>query len=192
MRMYALSLAAGVSVSVGCIVVPEGHVAYREPVVEAPVVEVDAPVLVPETYVWDGSEMVGVVNGSYVYLGPGNVWLVCEPFRFQRFHRWEGAHHDWREHAIRNEHYRDARRDHVQPRREVTTHQNPARVEPRREVTDTKHPNQVEPRQVEHQSASPVVQKPVPVKMQQPVPKPTTKPAAKQPEKTVTKDTSAH
>jgi len=75
-----------------------------------PIVAVDvapAPgVFVPETYVWDGFEFVGVVGADYVYLGPGGVWLRCEPWRLGRFHGWERGHADWRGHAIRNEHYR--------------------------------------------------------------------------------------
>ncbi len=75
-----------------------------------PVVAVEvapAPVVfVPETYVWDGFEFVGVVGADYVYLGPGGVWGRCEPWRLNRFHGWERGHADWRGHAIRNEHYR--------------------------------------------------------------------------------------
>jgi len=62
-------------------------------------------VFVPETYVWDGFEFVGVVGDDYVYLGPGRVWLRCEPWRLNRFHGWERGHGDWRGHAARNEHY---------------------------------------------------------------------------------------
>ncbi len=56
----------------------------------------------PESYVWDGVEFVGVVSDQYMYLGPGGVWLVCDPIRLDRFHGWEGSHADWRRTAIRN------------------------------------------------------------------------------------------
>lgn len=72
--------------------------------VEAPVVEV-APIgvgvaIVPEEYTWDGYEYVGIYGGQYVYLGPGGVWGVCEPWRLERFHGWERGHGDWRGHAF--------------------------------------------------------------------------------------------
>jgi len=86
-------------------------------VVPQPVVMAE-PVMVPEAYVWDGYEFVGFVGNQYFYLGPGNIWLVAEPFRLERFHGWERDHRDWREHAIRNEHYRTDHNGHVQPRHE--------------------------------------------------------------------------
>ena len=73
---------------------------YHEPVVVGPPPAVE---VVPEYYVWDGYEYVGVANGRYVYLGPGQVWRVCEPYRVQRFHEWERLHPDWTQNAIRNE-----------------------------------------------------------------------------------------
>lgn len=76
--------------------------------------------LVPDTCVWDGCENVGLVGGQYYYLGPGNLWLVAEPFRLDRFHGWEGGHADWRAHAVRNDRYRTDRNGHVQPRRNVS------------------------------------------------------------------------
>src|SRR3984885_14099734 len=77
------------------------------------------PVLVPDDYVWDGYEYVGLVGDQYYYLGPGNVWLVCEPFRLERFHGWESGHPDWRVHTIRNDRFRTDRNGHVQPRRDA-------------------------------------------------------------------------
>jgi hypothetical protein len=76
--------------------------------VAPPVVDVAPPVAevtvgVPDSYVWDGYEYVGVVGGQYMYLGPGDVWLACEPFRLERFHGWERGHPDWRRSAFRNE-----------------------------------------------------------------------------------------
>ena len=56
----------------------------------------------PDSYVWDGVEYVGVVGGQYMYLGPGEVWLVCDPVRLDRFHGWERGHPEWRRTAVRN------------------------------------------------------------------------------------------
>ena len=72
--------------------------------------------MVPDSYAWDGYEYVGFVGDQYYYLGPGNVWLFCEPFRLDRFHGWERGHVGWRDHAVRNDHYRTDRNGHVQPR----------------------------------------------------------------------------
>ena len=74
--------------------------------------------MVPDSYAWDGYEYVGFVGDQYYYLGPGHVWLFCEPFRLERFHGWERGHADWRSHAIRNDRYRTDRNGHVQPRRD--------------------------------------------------------------------------
>lgn len=121
-------MAAGLALVSGCVVEPNGTLGVQvptiaiappvvvappppvvvapAPVVVAPAVAVDAPVLVPETYVWDGYENVGFVNGVYVYLGPGDVWVNFEPWRLDRFHGWERDHPDWRDHAIRNDRFR--------------------------------------------------------------------------------------
>jgi hypothetical protein len=138
LRVFILSIAAGGFVS-GCVVEPNGSVAFRPFVVVAPApvyvapqpmvvvapppVEV-APVMVPDNYVWDGYEYVGLVGDQYYYLGPGNVWLFCEPFRLDRFHGWERGHADWRDHAIRNDRYRTDRNGHVQPRHDVRQEKN--------------------------------------------------------------------
>ena len=101
----------------GCVVEPDGRVGFQTGVVVAappPVVVVE----VPDDYVWDGYEYVGLVGGAYFYLGPGNVWLRCEPWRLERFHGWEREHADWREHAVRNDHYRNDSHGHYQPRHE--------------------------------------------------------------------------
>jgi hypothetical protein len=76
--------------------------------VQPPVVDVAPPVAevtvgVPDTYVWDGVEYVGYVGGACMYLGPGGVWVNCDPVRLERFHGWERGHPDWRRTAIRNE-----------------------------------------------------------------------------------------
>jgi len=98
----------------GCVVEPDGRVYVRPLVVAAqPPVVVDE---VPDDYIWDGYEYVGLVGGVCFYLGPGNVWLRCEPWRLDRFHGWERDHADWREHAVRNDHYRNDSHGHYQPR----------------------------------------------------------------------------
>ena len=87
--------------------------------VPAPVVVAPAPVVtvqaVPDSYVWDGTEYVGVVGSQYYYLGPGNVWLTLDGPRVARFHDWERGHADWRTHAIRNERYRRDAHGHEVP-----------------------------------------------------------------------------
>jgi hypothetical protein len=75
--------------------------------VSPPRVDVAAPdavvsVGVPDYYVWDGVEYVGMVGGTYMYLGPGGTWLVCDSVRLGRFHGWERGHPDWRRTAIHN------------------------------------------------------------------------------------------
>jgi hypothetical protein len=62
--------------------------------------------VVPDSYVWDGTEYVGVVGGQYYYLGPGNVWMTMDADRLHRFQGWQSAHADWRDHAIHNVKYR--------------------------------------------------------------------------------------
>ena len=107
----------------GCVVEPDGRVGFAPVVVAAPpppppVVVEPQPVVVevPDDYVWDGYEYVGLVGGVYFYLGPGSVWLRCEPWRFERFHGWEREHADWHAHAIRNDRYRNDSHGHYQPR----------------------------------------------------------------------------
>ena len=104
----------------GCVVEPNGQLAFQpfvvvapppvyvapRPMYVAPQLVVEEPVMIPESYVWDGVEFVGLVGDQYFYLGPGNVWLVAEPFRLERFHGWERDHRDWRDHATRNDIYR--------------------------------------------------------------------------------------
>jgi hypothetical protein len=79
-------------------------------VAPAPVVVAPAPAVtvavVPDSYVWDGTEYVGVVGDQYYYLGPGNVWMVMDPGRLDRFHVWLGGHPDWRSRATVNVNYR--------------------------------------------------------------------------------------
>lgn len=122
--------ASALAMMAGCVVEP-GRVVVRGPEIVAPapaVVVAPAPppppapvvVEVPDYYVWDGFEFVGYVGGSCFYLGPGNVWVTCEPFRVARFHDWEHVHADWRVRlAVRNDNYRRDRFGHEAPRREV-------------------------------------------------------------------------
>lgn len=112
-----LAAVGGLILSTGCIV--EGPPPPPGPVVVAPPPP-EPVVVVPDSYVWDGYEYVGVVGVDYFYLGAGNVWIRCEPYRLERFHSWERYHRDWRAHAIRNEHYRTpARAEHGAPRRDM-------------------------------------------------------------------------
>jgi hypothetical protein len=132
LNMCLLSVAVGgMALVSGCVIEP-GRVVYAPPVVAysppPPVVVETAPpvvyappvvVGVPDSYTWDGYEYVGVVGDQYFYLGAGNVWLVCDPFRLDRFHGWERGHPDWRVHAIRNDRFRRDAHGHQQPRRDV-------------------------------------------------------------------------
>jgi hypothetical protein len=125
--------AGGLMLVSGCVVEPNGTVGLQMPVVQftppviiapapAVVVEppvVEAPVMVPDTYVWDGYENVGIIGGQYYYLGPGDAWVVAEPWRLDRYHGWERGHPDWRDHAIRNDRYRRDAHGHEQPRRDA-------------------------------------------------------------------------
>ena len=88
----------------------------------APVVVVPAPAVtvavgVPDFYVWDGVEFVGVIGTQYVYLGPGDVWMVCDPVRLGRFHDWERGHADWRAHSTANVKFRSDANIHAAPMR---------------------------------------------------------------------------
>jgi len=117
-----LSTHAGVrfGFSVGLLLpVPVVVTAPVAPVVVAmppPAIEVAPPIVeVPETYVWDGVEFVGLVGDRYFYLGPGNVWLACDPVRLERFRGWERYHADWRNRAIHNDRFRTDAHGHFQP-----------------------------------------------------------------------------
>jgi hypothetical protein len=118
---YALMLpvvVGGLVLVSGCVVEPNGAVAFQPLVVApapvvvdagpppAPAVEVDVDV-VPDNYVWDGYEYVGVVGGGFYYLGPGNVWIVCDRDRLDRFNGWQRGHPDWRDHMVRNDRFRN-------------------------------------------------------------------------------------
>ena len=124
--MLSLTTVSLVLVS-GCVVEPNGSLAFQPlvvavapPVVYAPVPEPE--VLVPDTYAWDGYENVGFVGGQYYYLGAGDVWIVADSYRLDRFHHWEGGHPGWQDHAIRNDRYRRDSRGHAQPRHDQDKH----------------------------------------------------------------------
>jgi hypothetical protein len=106
----------------GCVVEPARRVvvvpAPSPPPAPAVVVVAPGTVIVPDDYVWDGYEYVGLVGDQYYYLGPGNFWIICDPVRLKRFHGWERLHSDWRSHAIRNDRYRNDSHGRFQPRRD--------------------------------------------------------------------------
>jgi hypothetical protein len=75
-------------------------------------------VIVPDYYVWDGDEYVGMVGDQYYYLGPGNAWIVLDPVRFHRFQIYVHDHPDWHGHMTHNVKYRNQDRDHDRDRAE--------------------------------------------------------------------------
>jgi len=88
------------------------------PVVASPVVVqpgISVNIGVPDSYVWDGSEYVGVIGDQYYYLGPNHAWLPLGSDRLAHFHDWERSNHDWRDHAIQNEKYRLDAQGHEHP-----------------------------------------------------------------------------
>jgi hypothetical protein len=115
-NVFALGLSSMVTLALalgsGCVVEPDGRVGVGV-VVAPPPVEVAT---VPDDYYWDGYEYVGFVGDQYYYLGPGNVWLVCDPVRLGHVHAWIGVHPDWRAHAMRNDRYRTDSHGHFHPR----------------------------------------------------------------------------
>jgi hypothetical protein len=72
-------------------------------------------VAVPDTYVWDGDEYVGMVGDQYYYLAPNEVWMPLNSDRAVFFHDWEKHHKDWVKQAIRNEKYRRDAQGHEHP-----------------------------------------------------------------------------
>ena len=71
--------------------------------------------MTPATYVYDGTEYVGMVGSQYYYLAPGNVWLPVDTTRLHRFQSWQMGHPDWRNHATRNVRYRNMGHMNPQP-----------------------------------------------------------------------------
>ena len=102
------SLAAPVLMT-GCVVAP-------------PYGEVSVDAVVPDYYCWDGYEYVGWVGDRYYYLGPGHVWVACDPVRVRRFNAWASVHPQWRARATVNVGYRVDAAGHSH-----SVHQAPAR-----------------------------------------------------------------
>jgi len=114
--LFGAASLASCTLIAGPFVVVQPPVVVVSPIVPAPAITVT--VGVPDEYVWDGYEYVGVVGGQYYYLGPDHVWLVLDAPRVARFHDWERTHADWRVHAIRNEQYRRDAHGHDVPFRD--------------------------------------------------------------------------
>jgi hypothetical protein len=64
---------------------------------------------VPDYYVWDGYEYVGVCGDRYVYWNGGG-WFICDAVILGRFHGWERYHAGWRRGAFRYHRGRDPHR----------------------------------------------------------------------------------
>ena len=98
------------------VIVRPPSVSIQIPVPPPPAVVITPVVdVVPDYYVWDGVEYVGVVGNTYVYLGPDHVWCPLPSARLVFFHDWERDHHEWREHAIENTRYRRDAHGHDHP-----------------------------------------------------------------------------
>ncbi len=100
----------GVGVQVQIVAPPPPVVTVQVP---APAVTVQ--IGVPDSYVWDGYEYVGLIGGQYFYLGADNRWIACDPVRLAHFQGWEKAHMDWRAHATANAKYRLDAQGHNHP-----------------------------------------------------------------------------
>ena len=101
-----IAIAIGISslATLNLVAGPRIGVTVQVPAPAPPPVTVETAV--PDYYIWDGYEYVGAVNGQYYYLGLGNAWILMDAPRLHRFNDWERHHEDWRNHEIRNEHYR--------------------------------------------------------------------------------------
>lgn len=105
---FVISLAAiafAVSLTNFCtaeVVIPSRGLPARTLQVVPPVTAV------PNSYVWDGRNYVGMVGHQYFYLGPGNVWTIMDtPATLSYFQGWERAHPNWQAHATPNVRYRN-------------------------------------------------------------------------------------
>lgn len=119
--LATLTLIAGPGVGV-VVQVPAPAVTVQVPAPPPPAVTVETTV--PDTYIWDGDEYVGVVGTQYFYLGAGNAWMPFDSVRVARFHDWERVHADWRDHAIRNDLYRHDAHGHEVVRHDDIGHDN--------------------------------------------------------------------
>ncbi len=96
--------AVAVLVNMAGCVMPDGRSVIPAPAIyvqPAPVVEVAPAVLAPEAYILVNGEYIGWYGDRYMYLGPGNVWIVCDDERLGRFHEWERHNPGYRQHAMR-------------------------------------------------------------------------------------------
>ena len=113
MNKTTVSLCGLVAVLVsGC------QVSFSPPVAS---VEVSAPAVevVPPTYVWDGYEYVGEVNGGFYYFGPGGVWIGADPIVLGRWHGYVDVHPDWRARVVFNDREHRLDREHHEGGRAV-------------------------------------------------------------------------
>ena len=112
LMVMPLKAGVGVRINIGVPVPPPPAV-----IVQAPPPPVTVEMGVPDYYVWDGYEYVGVIGTQYYYLGPGGVWLTLDASHQAHWHDWEKAHADWRIHATANVSYRmDANGHYVAPK----------------------------------------------------------------------------
>ena len=106
---YILSIAA-LGLALPCMAQPT--VVITPPAPPRVVVTAPAPVVVvPDYYVYDGDEYVGVIGDQYYYLGPDNTWIIMDPPRRHHFDVYERDHPDWHSHMTHNTKYRDMDRD---------------------------------------------------------------------------------
>ena len=70
---------------------------------------------VPDSYVWDGSEYVGMVGHQYYYLNSHKYWAPMSQPGMQRFDAYAKTHPNWKSHCIRNLNYRRDANGHVVP-----------------------------------------------------------------------------
>src|ERR1700739_1574564 len=50
----------------------------------------------PASVVWDGSDYVGQVNGTYYYLGPNNTWMPLDAARQHQLEQWQQINPYWK------------------------------------------------------------------------------------------------
>jgi hypothetical protein len=114
----ALPCAAGPTVIITAPAPPTVVITAPAPPPVTPVV------VVPDTYIYDGDEYVGVVGGQYYYLGPGGAWVVMDPVRVHRFQVYVHDHPDWHGHMVHNVKYRGVEHvpAHAQPVHDTHDH----------------------------------------------------------------------
>lgn len=100
--LLCLSSLAASALLTGCVVAP-------------PYGEVSVGAVVPDYYCWDGYEYVGWVGDRYYYLGPGQVWMTCDPVRVRRFEAWASVHPQWRAQATVNVRFHADAAEHSHP-----------------------------------------------------------------------------